>query len=135
MISPNWYPDRRQLRQFAVICLFGFGLFGLMAWRWTGSWTAAIVLWSIGAAALVVGVPFPNAVRLLYVALTALALPIGWLVSQILLRALFYLVFTPLGLLFRMMGRDPLRLRRPAAESYWLVRVQRTDALSYYRQA
>jgi hypothetical protein len=31
------------------------------------------------------------------------------------LALLFFIVITPLGLVLRMMGKDPLRLRRPAA--------------------
>jgi len=40
----------------------------------------------------------------------------GWAV----LALLFFIVITPLGLVLRMLGKDPLRLRRPAgAASYW----------------
>jgi ABC-type uncharacterized transport system permease subunit len=36
------------------------------------------------------------------------------------LALLFFIVITPLGLVLRMLGQDPLRLRRPAgAQSYW----------------
>ena len=36
------------------------------------------------------------------------------------LTLLFFIVVTPLGLVLRMLGKDPLRLRRPSgADSYW----------------
>jgi hypothetical protein len=39
------------------------------------------------------------------------------------------------GLLFRLMGRDPLQRRlEPAAASYWQPREQVTDLRRYYRQ-
>jgi hypothetical protein len=49
---------------------------------------------------------------------------VGFRLSQVagrvVLAILFFIVMTPLGLLLRMCGKDPLRLRRPAgAESYW----------------
>jgi len=43
------------------------------------------------------------------------------IVSPIALGILFFLVVTPTGLLMRLFGKDPLRLRYdPAADSYWL---------------
>lgn len=45
------------------------------------------------------------------------------IVSPIALGILFYLVVTPTGLLMRLLGKDPLRLRfDPAADSYWIKR-------------
>ena len=49
-----------------------------------------------------------------------LGLLLGRLVSPIALGLLFYLTITPIGLLMRLTGKDPLRLKRdPAATSYW----------------
>jgi hypothetical protein len=43
--------------------------------------------------------------------------------SPIALGVMFYLVFTPMGVLIRLAGKDPLRLRRePALRSYWIAR-------------
>jgi hypothetical protein len=135
MIAPSWYPSRRQLRQFAVICVFGFGLIALLVWSQTGSTRAPMILAGVGVAAFLVGLPFPTAIRPLYALLMAIALPIGWVLSNILLMIIFYLAFTPLGLVFRLMGRDPLRIRKPIVDSYWIDHPPRTDAASYYRQA
>lgn len=134
MITPNWYPDKKVLRQFAVIAVFGFGLVGFMVWRLTGSAAATVSVWALGALVTLVGVPFPNAIRPVYVAITAVALPIGWLISQILLRVLYYGVMTPFALCFRLIGRDALSLKRPETDSYWREHAPRSDASSYLRQ-
>jgi hypothetical protein len=135
MLTPVWYPDRRQLRQFAVAALFGFGLMGALSWRGSGSARAALVLWGIGGAAFLIGLPFPAVLRPLYVVLMAAAYPIGWAVSNLLLRLIYYGVFTPLGWLFRLAGRDPLVLKRPWTDSYWRDFRRPKDVTSYYRQA
>jgi hypothetical protein len=45
------------------------------------------------------------------------------IVSPLALGILFYLVVTPTGLLMRIFGKDPLRLRLDtAADSYWITR-------------
>lgn len=52
-----------------------------------------------------------------------LGLLLGKVVSPIALGVLFYGVITPIGLLMRLAGKDPLRLGRDAgAESYWIRR-------------
>ncbi len=52
-----------------------------------------------------------------------LGLLLGKVVNPVILAALFFLVFTPVALLLRLFGRDPLRLRPdPGSDSYWLAR-------------
>jgi hypothetical protein len=44
--------------------------------------------------------------------------------SRIAIALLFYAILTPLAVMFRALGNDPLRLKRdPAAASYWIDRV------------
>ena|SRR5579859_3286755 len=48
---------------------------------------------------------------------------LGKVVSPIALGILFFGVFTPVGALIRLRGKDPLRLKRdPDADSYWIPR-------------
>ncbi len=48
---------------------------------------------------------------------------LGKVVSPIALGILFYLVITPTGVMMRLTGKDPLRLKfDPAADSYWIPR-------------
>jgi len=54
---------------------------------------------------------------------TKFGLLLGAIVSPIALGVLFYGILTPLGILSRMRGNDPLRLKRdPSAQSYWISR-------------
>ena len=135
MISPSWYPTRRQLRQFAVVSLFGLGLIGMIVWRVSGSLTGSAFVWALGVLLFVIGLPCPEAIRLPYVVIMAVTLPIGWLISNLLLRIIYYGVFTPLGLWFRLIRRDPLLLRRSRIESYWREYSRADDVAGYYRQS
>jgi len=52
-----------------------------------------------------------------------LGILLGKVVSPIALAILFYGVLTPLALVMRLTGQDPLRLRLdPGADSYWIPR-------------
>ena len=53
-----------------------------------------------------------------------LGLLLGLVVSPVVLAILFYVVFTPFGLVMRALGHDPLRLKADAnASSYWIERM------------
>lgn len=47
---------------------------------------------------------------------------LGMIVSPIVLGAIFFVLFTPVGLLMRLFGRDELRLKPIPAASYWKTR-------------
>ena len=64
-----------------------------------------------------------------------LAFPIGWTVSQVMLALMFFGLFMPIGLVFRLIGRDPLRRTRPSGrESYWDPKPTPTDLRRYFKQ-
>ncbi len=104
------------------------GVFALIAafllWRAAGTPTPAV--WTtggIGLALIGLGLAAPRLLRPVYCAWMALAFAMGFVMTRVLLTAVFFLLVTPIGWAMRLSGRDPMR-RRPAA-SYWLPR---TDA-------
>jgi hypothetical protein len=66
----------------------------------------------------------PSLLRLPNRAWTGLGLLLGKVVNPIVTGLLFYLIFTPVALVLRWMGKDLLGLRRePAAKTYWRLRA------------
>lgn len=64
------------------------------------------------------------------------AMPIGWTLSNALLMAVFYGVVTPVGLVMRAIGRDPMAQRfDEAAASYWVEHRPPADPKRYLRQS
>ena len=128
-------PDRRTLRQFAGIWLVFFLGMALFQAVVRGRTNLGL---SIGALAMVVGLAGltrPEWVRLIYVGWMVLAFPIGWTVSQVILLIMYYGVFTPIGLIFRLIGRDAMqRARRADLESYWTPKPAPADVRSYFKQ-
>ena len=64
-----------------------------------------------------------------------LGLLLSRIVSPIALGLVYYAVMTPIGLLMKAAGKDPLQLRRdPTAASYWRVRAPpgpRPDSMNH----
>jgi hypothetical protein len=49
--------------------------------------------------------------------------------------AIYYLVFTPIGLIMKLSGRDALQRRfEPAENSYWNVKLPETKKERYFHQ-
>jgi hypothetical protein len=127
-------PPEKELRQFALLCLVVFGAIGL--WRGLrGDWAAAAFFAALALGLGPLGWFLPRALRPIYVGWMVLAFPIGWLVSKLMIALLFFGMITPLALLFRAIGRDPLRrLKRPATASYWEPKPMPHDIRRYFRQ-
>ena len=128
-------PDRKMHRQFAGLWLACFSALALWEALGKGNLTRAAVL---GAAALAVGpagLIWPALVRPIFVAWMVLAFPIGWTISQAIVALMYYGLLTPLGLFFRLIGRDPLhRAYQPGLESYWAPKVSPPDPRRYFKQ-
>jgi Saxitoxin biosynthesis operon protein SxtJ len=128
-------PPPKILRQFAGLCLLIFG--GLALWeifaRGRTGFGAVLAVLALTIGPL--GLFRPQWIRHIYVGWMILAFPIGWTVSQIILLAMFFGLFAPIGLIFRFLGRDTLqRARQPELESYWKPKPHSTDLRRYFKQ-
>lgn len=136
IVEINRNPSPRQLRQFGFVWMGFLTLFGFLAW-WR--FEAPIVAWSLWVGAVVVpalGWIVPAVMRVVFLALSYAAWPIGYVVSHIVLAVVYYLVLTPIGLIARSVGYDPMERRFEAdSETYWVPREETTSrAARYFRQ-
>ena len=53
-------------------------------------------------------------------------LPNQKIAGKIILAVFFVVVITPVGIVRRALGKDPLRLRRQVVESYWMPAPKKT---------
>ena len=128
-------PTERMLRQFAAMWIVFFG--GIAAWQQfvLHRPTLALVLAVLAGTVGPLGIAWPRAIKPVFVGWMALAYPIGWVVSRIVLGSIFYLLFTPVSWAFRLIGRDALELKsRPTATTYWHSWPKASDKSTYLRQ-
>jgi hypothetical protein len=90
----------------AVLLLIG----GYNLWR--GSTSVGQVLAVLGAVLMVLGYVRPSLLKWPSAAWWKLALVLGYINARVLLTVIFALVLVPVGLLWRVIGRDPLARRR-----------------------
>lgn len=136
MVRINRNPTTRELRQFAGIWFPAFTIvLGLIINGRLGAFAIAVAIWTFGAAVLGLGLAKPVLVKWLFVGLSYVTFPIGWIVSNIVLLVIFYLLLAPLGLLLRLTGHDLLRRTLdPSARTYWRPRPTDVPIARYFRQ-
>jgi hypothetical protein len=144
MVELNLRPDARTLRQFGWIALVGFGLLALMAWRGWLIFAAlpeaardefAAVFAGLAVVSALFSLVYPKANWPIYVGLTVVAFPIGFVLSYVIMGTLFYLIIAPIGFVMRLFGHDPMhRHFQRDAKSYWLDSRPPRPTASYFKQ-
>jgi hypothetical protein len=132
----NWNPDNKELRKFGIISLIASALIALLLYVLKGlgiQWAAAIFV--VGLIIFVSSLISLKVTRCIYLCLILVTMPIGLVVSFILMAIFYFLLLTPLGLLFRLMGRDTLgRKYDPNTNSYWIARRPPEKPDRYFHQ-
>ncbi|MGI8498055.1 MAG: SxtJ family membrane protein [Gemmatimonadaceae bacterium] len=130
------------MRIFGVVMLVGFGILGglsLLTWRRTGvSWRlyAGYILLGVGTVVFLWSVVAPRSLPPIYRAWMALGQGMGTIVSTVLLSLLYYVVVTPVGLLMRVTGTDPVERRVTRGDgSYWTIHDKPASAADYEHMA
>jgi hypothetical protein len=109
-------------QSFGLVIASAFALIGLIpVWRAPHQprW------WALGFAIVfaLLALLWPKQLAALNRLWQRLGLLLSAVVSPIVLGLLFFTTLLPVGLLMRLCGKDPLRLRRdPASTSYWIRR-------------
>ncbi|MFC1783882.1 SxtJ family membrane protein, partial [Planctomycetota bacterium] len=93
----------------------------LAGWLWWREKTFYYYFFIAGACFLVIGTISSILLKPIYIFWMALATVLGWFMTRVILSILFFLVFTPMGLLMKLMGKDLLDLKyNRTTKSYWV---------------
>jgi hypothetical protein len=136
LIEINWNPKHKELRNFAIIALIASLIIALLLYVLKGvriQWS--VIIFAAGFGIFISSFVSLRLTRTIYLGLILVTFPVGWAISMILLTAFYFLLLTPLGLFFSLLGRDPLSRRfDPDAKSYWLSRRQTENLDRYFHQ-
>lgn len=59
---------------------------------------------------------------------------LGWVNTRIILSLVYFLIFTPIALFFKLIGKDPMSMRFEAVDSYWVKREFKELGQEDYRR-
>ncbi len=134
LLRINRQPSRSQLLVFALACLVACAVLPFTQ-STRGHAGVAIFASAVGLIPPVLWFVSPEALRWLFLGLSFATYPIGFVLSYVILGIMYYLVFTPVGLLMRAFGRDPLARRFDRqAITYWEARSPHGSPAEYLRQ-
>ena len=144
MINPfkdvNWQPDIAARRSFGKSLVIGFPIMAavlscIVRWN-SGEWAQWLI--TFGSCGVLIGLlcfALPQIALPFYLFWYGIACSIGIVVSNVILAAVYYLTVTPVGLLLRIFGKDPMQRRiDPAAQTYWQDAEKDVPAERYFRQ-
>jgi hypothetical protein len=123
----------RQLRDFGLLVGGIFGVIGLWPLLWRQQ---SPRLWALTLAVVLVlpALVAPRVLAPAYRAWMKLAEVLAWINTRIVLGVVFYGVVTPIGLVMRLAGRDPMRRRFDQAGESYRVRCTPRPASHMMRQ-
>jgi len=124
---------RNDLRKFGVtIGIVLLVIAGFLFWKEKESFWLLL----IGITLITIGLVIPVVLKPVYWAWMVFAAIIGWIMTRVILSVLFYIVFTLIGLISRMLGKQFLELKWDKSKStYWNYRqTQEFKGEDYERQ-
>jgi len=124
MTTPNFNPSLKELRLFSLFLLLPAAF---LFWKFSGkSYTQAIITTLVAVAIL--GCILPKLIKPLYLLLITLTWPIGFLINNLLLALIYFLILTPIALL----KKKPLNLSYPPQKKSNFSPLPKSDPQSYY---
>jgi hypothetical protein len=109
----------RAEKEFGLIVGGVFALLGVW-WLYRGKFaTAAYILSAAGSALIICGLVYPRVLTVPRKFWMKLAEGMAYISSRIILAIIFFLVLTPIGLVKRALGWDPLQRRSATSDTFW----------------
>jgi len=121
----NIKSEKRDLRNFGITIGIALGILGGLLWcRGRDTYSYFLIF---SAAFILFGLVMPALLKPLQKAWMTLAVIMGWFMTRLILAVLFYLVFTPIGILSKLFGNKFLDLKvEKSNKSYWIYKEKET---------
>jgi hypothetical protein len=115
----------REGRKFGLTVGIAFLVLGGIS-HWRGHQIAPLVLWTMGGLLAAGGLLLPGQLGGVYRAWMGLSHLLSKVTTPLFMGLVYFLVITPMGLLMRIFGRNPM-VHRPGEAGYWHVRKPDPD--------
>jgi len=120
--------DKKQIRTFGfglatILCILPT-IHLLLKDEGTG-YTTPLIFYSIAGLVFILSTFIPITLKPIYIPIMFFAHCLGWINTRLLLGVLFYFLFTPISLFFKIIRRDILdRKFEPDKKTYWFSKTQ-----------
>ena len=80
------------------------------------------------------GLTLPIILKPFYLIWMTFAVLIGWFMTRLILSLLFFTIITPIGVIFRLTGKDFLKIKKIKQNSYWNYRNSEIEKNQNYEK-
>ena len=128
------FNDKKEWRNFGIGISIILSIMAVIQWYIDSELYLYIILTAV--IILLSGLIVPIILRPLFILFSYLGFILGWIMTRIILIILFYLIFTPIGLLMRLFGKKLLDTSfDKKKESFWINRQESEfSAVNYKNQ-
>ena len=100
--------NKQELKKFGLVMASAISLlFGLII-PFVSNHTYPLWPWTLSSVFLIVSLIHPKLLSGIYIAWMKIGHVLGWINTRIILSLLFFGLLTPIGLVLRLLGKDPL---------------------------
>ena len=126
-------PSSAHLRRFGITWACSVSVLAILLYVRRG-WAAAAFVPFLGALTGWIAWFYPIRIKPLYTIWMGLTAKIAWVVSTVTLTVVFWAIFTPVALWFKIIRRDPLKLKKTSfkGDSYWQDH-EKIENVAYYK--
>lgn len=123
----------KEIRKFAVTMFIAFGVLGgLLLWR---KGEIGSIFCAISVIFLALGLSYPKAMYPVYRAWMTFSKILGFAATNVILALVYYLVFTPAGVLMRTFYKSPLNLKiERNLQTYWQHKSRTESSMNKYEK-
>lgn len=116
---------KKQLRTFGIALSIFLGIIGLIHFL-KGNTPQNFWFWGVSGIVLLTTLSVPVLIKPVYRVAIFIAHILGWINTRIILGLIYYLLFTPIGLIMKILGRDALNRKfDKEAKTYWNIRERK----------
>jgi hypothetical protein len=117
----NTNPDKQELRKFGLIFAGMFILFFALLLPWIWDKPSPAWAWIVAAVFVITALVLPAALGPVYRLWMKIGHVLGWINTRIILGLVFFVIFAPVALFFKLLGKDPLKQRLDASASSYRI--------------
>ena len=83
--------------------------------------------WIVGVVLAALGLTVPIIIKPIYIIWMTIGYYLGWINTRIILSIMFYLLILPVGLIMRLLGKDPMARNMPKEQESYRVQSIEQD--------
>lgn len=125
---------RKDLRNFGLVVGVAFAILATAQLVFHGKLNP-FILYGVSGFLILAGLIVPAILRPFNYVWMKLALVLGWIMNRVILGVIFFVIFTLVAMIMKVLRRDILNLRRPAdAKTYWRMRSDEPTPVERYER-